>query len=397
MPVWLKDFLGDRIQINSVLIVLCFVSVLTLSSQSAASYPSYLLALSMVLSVRHWNDVFQQKLFWLAFALLGYLSLSTFWSEPFEWRSVFGISTRALLVLTFVVALAECQLRGDVQRWLGRALAVAGAGAAVAAILLYNVEPPADGRLSGLGQLDNPVVIGLVLGAVLVMLAHMLMTDASRLWRLVAIFGAVSVFYAILLSGSRNAMVSATLGVLVVTFSTHIGSPERFTAAALALLVVVGSAVAALLANGVGEELLFPRGGSFRADIWSYVIERVFAEGPVFGLGIATPDSIPLADRTLSHPHNMYLSVLFQGGLIAFLLFLALIAGTLASLFAAYATRGAKLGLGLLTMALSSYLLDGHELIDKVGETWFLFWLPVGVALGLAWVGPLGVAPEEVD
>ena len=25
------------------------------------------------------------------------------------------------------------------------------------------------------------------------------------------------------------------------------------------------------------------------------------------------------------------------------------------------------------------------ELVDKVGETWFLFWLPVGIGLGLSW------------
>jgi len=54
-------------------------------------------------------------------------------------------------------------------------------------------------------------------------------------------------------------------------------------------------------------------------------------------------------------------------------------------LFAGYDRRSARLALGLLAVALTSYLLDGHELIDKVGETWFLFWLPVGIALGLAW------------
>ncbi len=391
MPAWLKDFLGDRIQINSVLIVLCFASVLALSSQSAASYSSYILALSMIASFRRWNDVFRLRLFWLMLILLAYLSLSVFWSQPFSWRSVLGIFSRSLLVLTFVVALAECQLRGDVQRWLGRVLAIVGTGSAVAAIVFYLLEPPVGGRLSGLGQLDNPVVVGLVLGAVLVMLGHMLMTDDDLRWRWIACIGSISVCYAIYLSGSRNATVSSILGVMVVIFSTRIRDPQRFAAAAVTLLTVAGSIFAALAVSEVGGEVLFPRGDSFRLDIWARVFERVMAEGPIFGLGISTPDMVPVGERTFSHPHNMYLAVLFQGGIVASFLFVALVIGCTASLFSAYNTKSAKLGLGLLTMAMSSYFLDGHELIDKVGETWFLFWLPVGIALGLTWVGSLAV------
>jgi hypothetical protein len=41
--------------------------------------------------------------------------------------------------------------------------------------------------------------------------------------------------------------------------------------------------------------------------------------------------------------------------------------------------------MGILAIALPSYLLDGHEIVDKVGETWFLFWLPVAISLALRW------------
>jgi len=36
-------------------------------------------------------------------------------------------------------------------------------------------------------------------------------------------------------------------------------------------------------------------------------------------------------------------------------------------------------------MALPAYLLDGHELLDKISDTWFLIWLPVALALSLRW------------
>lgn len=394
MPVRLKEFFGDRIQINSLLIVLCFVSVLALGSQSAASYPSYLLALSMLLSWRSWNDVFRLRTLWLALGFLTYLALSTLWSEPFSWRSVVGVCTRALLVILFVIALAECQLRGQVQLWLGRSLAVVGTGAAAAAIVLYWVEPPADGRLSGLGQLDNPIVVGLILGAVFIMLAHLLMSDSDRRWRWIGVIGAIVVLYAIFLSGSRNAMVSCLLGTGVLFFSTRVNDPERFAAASAALLILGIAMMAALMSGDATREILLPRGDSFRLEIWADVIERVFSTAPLFGFGLATPDHVHIGERTFSHPHNMYLAVLFQGGLVALTMFLALILGTILGLFNSYGNRAAKLAFGLFAMALSSYFLDGHEIVDKVGETWFLFWLPMGISLGLSWVRSLAVVSK---
>ncbi|HEY5645817.1 MAG TPA: hypothetical protein VIS76_07750, partial [Pseudomonadales bacterium] len=162
MRVRLRDFFGDRIQINSLLIVLCFASVLLLESQSAASYPSYLLALSVMLTVGQWNDVRSVPFFWCIASVIGYLLFTCFWSQPSIWRETVGMLARGVLVASFVVAMAECHSRGYVQQWLGRALAVVGALAAAGALLAYLVDPPRHGRLAGLGQLDNAVVAGLV-------------------------------------------------------------------------------------------------------------------------------------------------------------------------------------------------------------------------------------------
>jgi hypothetical protein len=81
----------------------------------------------------------------------------------------------------------------------------------------------------------------------------------------------------------------------------------------------------------------------------------------------------------------MYVAVFFQGGIIGLLLFALLTVATLRTLLLEYQQPSAKLALGLLALALVSYLLDGHELVDKVGETWFLYWLSLGLALGIQW------------
>jgi hypothetical protein len=84
----------------------------------------------------------------------------------------------------------------------------------------------------------------------------------------------------------------------------------------------------------------------------------------------------------------MYLSTLSQGGALALGLFLSLLLWTARVLVSQYSHREAKLGLAILAIAMPAYLLDGHELIDKVGSTWFLLWFPIAVALGLHWSWP---------
>jgi len=111
--------LPDRIAINSGLLVASFLAVLLLSSQSAASLVFYLLCISMLISVREWKDVFQCPMVWPIAAVLSYLALSSLWSEDFTGRDFFSQITRALLTFTFVVAVAECQLRGAMQKHLG--------------------------------------------------------------------------------------------------------------------------------------------------------------------------------------------------------------------------------------------------------------------------------------
>lgn len=385
MPVWLKDFFGDRIQINSVLIVLCFASVLALSSQSAASYPSYLLAVSMALTVSQWSDVFSTILAWLVVALLGYLCLSALWSDPATLRGVLGIGARGLLVFLFMVAMAECQLRGQVQRWLARALAVVGSFAAAAAIGWFIVEPNSYGRLFGLGQLDNPVVAALVFSAVIILVVQMTIVEQGRRWQAVGWLSLVVVATAVFLTGSRNSWISVGCAVGILLLAHRTEDRQRFVAGVVALLVIALAAVLALVANDATSEWLLPRGDSFRIDIWAYALDAVWNGARWFGFGILTPDQIPVGDRVFSHPHSMYVAIFFQGGLVGILLFALLTLLTVRTLLLEYQQPNAKLALGLLALALSSYLLDGHELVDKVGETWFLYWLPVGLAVGIQW------------
>ncbi len=375
----------DRIRIVGLLIALCFVGVLLLSSQSAASYPAYILSVVMVLTFQHWRDLFHVAGSWLVIAFLGYLTVSGFWSEPFsylEWQSK---AVRALMVFLFVAAMAECQLRGEVQRWLGRSLAVAGVLATVAALLGYYSDIPIDGRLTGYGQLDNPVVAGLIFGVVLLFLLDLFVSDPSARWRYVAIACAVPVAYTIFLTGSRNAWLCASIGGGVFVFCNVVADRQKFFTAALGLSVIFAGFLFMVTQNDELHAWLLPRGDSFRLEIWAAAFQLVWDHSPLFGMGVLTSDDIQIVSQTVNHPHNMYLAIFYKGGLVGLMLFFTLLGFCARTLHRNYGARDVRLALAIFALALNSYLLDGHEMIDKVGETWFLFWIPVGLCVGLNW------------
>jgi len=375
----------DRLFWMALLITACFVSVLLLRSQSAASYPSYFLTLLMLLSISSWIDVLKVDLLRWVLVLIFWLGLSAFWSSPYEGRETISIWVRVLLIASFVIAFAECQLRGQLQRWMASGLAVVGLLAIALAILNFFITDPEDGRLNGLGQLDTHVIAALVYGVVMVFALQIVMNHEARLWRVLAcgviLLGAVAVW----LSDSRNAWVSVGFGCMTYVLANVVKDRRQFIAAVFAGGVVLAVALVVLSIDETTRDLLLPRGDSFRLEIWSSVWARVVDGHLLFGLGAGTPDNVVHAGNEFLHPHSMYLSVLYQGGLVALFLYLVVLIYALVVLFRNLGHADAKLGIAVLAIAGSAHMLDGHELVDKVGATWFLVWLPVAIAVGLRW------------
>ena len=315
--------------------------------------------------------------------LLAYMVVTSFWSENIDTREVFSQLSRALLTLMFVVAVAECQLRGVMQRWLFAGLAWAGGGVATLCIVLFFVDPPADGRLNGLGQLDTHVVAGLVFGfAALAVLHDLLRGAGSPRWlSLMVLF---VLLFAVFLTGSRSAVVSLLIGIIALIAAHKFDRAPVFLATIAGLAVLLGGLLGLLLLSDEGRALVLPRGDSFRLFIWSRTLEKVLLS-PWWGLGISTPDDVVMGTLTFLHPHNLYLSVAYQGGVVGLALFLWLLLRSFRELLRSYSSSDAKFALSVLCMALPAYALDGHELLDKIGDTWFLIWLPVAIALGMRW------------
>lgn len=376
--------LPDRIAAESWILICCVASVLLLSSQSGASLLTYVLALLVLASPARWADVGGSRLFWLIAITLFYFALSALWSEPFSWRDVMSVWVRALLIFCFVVAFAEVQLRGIISLWLRRGVAAVGLVAMVAAIAVYLWTNPSDGRLNGLGQLDTHVVAALVFGVVMIFALQVCLRD-SMPWKIVGGIALLAGAAAVIASDSRNAWVSVSVGLSVLALAESTSDRQRFVASLAAVALLLGVAVIALIMDAESRALVMPRGTSFRPEIWSEAIARLSEGNYWLGLGAYTSDDFFIQGIVFHHPHSLYLASLYQGGLIGLVLFLMLIGSTLSVLFDHYDQPDAKLGLAVLGIALPAFMLDGYELLDKIGSTWLLFWLPVAIALGLSW------------
>lgn len=372
-----------RVPISAAVLVFSFASVFVLTSQTGSSIPTYLLAILTLAGCRRWSGLWLDWTFLCAVGLVGYLAASSFWSDPFDARDAFSQWTRALAVACFIVAAAE-GFRGD---WFfrGLSLTIAGFGGAAAAVALvrFFAFPPDDGRLGGIGQLECQVCAALIFGVALLCTIHWVFEAPSLRWRALAVVNALCLSSAVFLTDSRNAWVAVPFACVVYVICRRSKSAAGFslfvTVFAISSLVLVG----ALLASPASEFLL-PRGDSFRPAIWAEILSRALARSPWVGNGVLTDDGILIGCYLLAHPHNMYLAVLFQGGVVAVALFAAVLVLSVRTLLKNFARQEAKLALGIYALALPAYLLDGHELLTRIGWTWMLIWLPVAISIALS-------------
>lgn len=382
--VW-ANVMEYRVPVTSCLLVVCLASMFVLTSQSASSLPTYLLALVVLTGLRRWSGLWESGVFLAAVGVATYLAASSFWSSPFDARGALSQFSRALLILSFVVAVAE---GFRVDWFLGRMTAtvtiVAGA-AACAALAVFIAAPPMDGRLTGLGQLDAIVPAALVFGVCLLFALSCAFVSHGPL-RYLAIGAAGVMVIAVALSGSRNAWVSVGFGVFVL-LAGRLAPRRSWFAVIVAVVTLVGLGTLVALWAGQLQGLhgvLLPRGDSLRLAIWGNTLDRVWTDCLWFGCGVLTDDTTVADGFTIPHPHNLYLTVLFQGGIIGLGALLGLIVLSLRALVRHYEAEEAKLALAMYAIALPAYLLDGHELVDKIGWTWMLVWLPVAISIGLA-------------
>lgn len=302
----------------------------------------------------------------LVFATYAALSLS--WSDPDQ--AVTSLIKRplyVLLVFAGIVGLTRYRYERLVQALTASAwIAVAGA---IVLLAGHALDGHGD-RLTGYGAFGNPLLISHVFGFFLVLwLAHW--TWQGRPFAPSVIVAVLALGALIVATGSRTPLVALT--VTVAWLALLLGNRRGV------MVLIAYLAVAAIVATG-WSDLLAQRGLSFRPQIWNETI-RLIMDQPLAGHGYGNPLQIRVEglDLTLSDPHNLALSVLYQCGAIGLVLWISLYATALTTGWRLRRDRAVFIGSAPVVYGLVAGLTEGGAFLSGPKEHWFLVWIPLAL------------------
>ena len=159
-------------------------------------------------------------------------------------------------------------------------------------------------------------------------------------------------------------MLATVAGLVTLILAHRVSDGRRLFLYLCVLVGVIATAMSYIWFNPELRDSLFPRGDSFRFTIWEASLSRL-AQSPWFGLGILTEDAVYDGQFWFDHPHNIYIAVAVQGGVVGLALFLWMLLRVVRELLKNLHQMDARLGLAVIGLALSAYVFDGHELLDN--------------------------------
>lgn len=231
---------------------------------------------------------------------------------------------------------------------------------------------------NGFADLDHPIVAGLYYGVFAVLIAwffvNFRMPARRTLFMALAMLGLV--LY-VTLTFSRGAWFSllAGGGVLLLLFQ------NRKSYGLLGLgCVVLMIAVYLFWPEFQNERNIGVNG---RDQIWQHWLSLL----PSFwlsGVGAGADMHFTFASGSkVIHAHSLYLQLWYEYGVVGLVLFLALLASLLWKGWVCRADPLARLGLALLVFAMVAMVSDIYAIFHRFSPYWVVFWLPVGILLGL--------------
>ncbi|WP_162960630.1 O-antigen ligase WaaL, partial [Pseudomonas aeruginosa] len=277
----------------------------------------------------------------------------------------------ALLFFCAAILALEAPLRLKTATWL----AALGAVISAAATLLQYYWDANPLRLTGYGALYNPLLSAHVYGAFTAFWLAYWMQSRPILAPLplisLALLGGL-----LIATGSRTPLVGLTAALMWLVLA---GDRKK------ALIALALALAGALLGYILYPEVITQRGASFRPEIWADALRQI-GEHPWLGHGYDHPMRIVLSNgMLLADPHNIELGVLFAGGIIGLLLWVAIYALAFAFSWKNRKSPAVLLASTWLVFGLAAGLTEGNAFLPRPKEHWFLIWIPMALLYAL-WI-----------
>ena len=132
---------------------------------------------------------------------------------------------------------------------------------------------------------------------------------------------------------TREMPVSVTLGVFAYGLAYRAAYWRQFLITLVGMGILMGILVVALAFGDATAQMVLPRGSSFRPEIWGETLRLILEEDALLiGRGILTSDDVMAGGILMPHVHNLYLALVHQGGLVALLLYIAVLTSAVCQL-----------------------------------------------------------------
>jgi O-antigen ligase len=295
-----------------------------------------------------------------------------------------------LLVMLWSLAMVVGMLLDNI-RHFNTALCIAVlilAGAALWSLVQYIGVVGSDFyryRLDRLGVRElNPILVGLV-ATILMLYCLMMARFAMESWQKAGYLVMALIFsVTLVLSFSRTAFIS--LLAVVFLYQFFIRNYKFAVTVSVFTILLLGVMVA-----DIGQDWLVNISRSHTLDLrlwgWRQTLQQI-SEHWILGYGVRAPFSVSWVGTPYEaispefyHPHNLFLSIWYQTGIIGLSLMLCMLSLIARKLHTLWFAREIRYFSCIFIFILVACLVDRPALIDRPSHAWLWFWLPLMVAL----------------
>jgi O-antigen ligase len=308
-------------------------------------------------------------IFLCALAFCSYTALTLLWSGTDRAASALKHSLYVILIFYAFTLPSLKQIRQIINASL--IFATLSALISIAYFLYFDPQH----RLPGYGALYNPLLTSHVYGMFsAISLSYLFLTNEKK-WIWTVCFIVLTTL--LLLTGSRTPLLALGASLLWLTLVTFNRRSIFLFSAGLAL---------GFLLFFFDPEIFTNRGLSYRPDIWREAWLQII-KNPLWGHGYDHPMAFKVEGirYTFADPHNLFLAVLFSGGILGLGLWFILYAVAIgfawrnrSDLFVIAASTAVIFGL-------TAGITEGKAFISRPKEHWFLIWIPLSL-LAATWL-----------
>ncbi len=321
------------------------------------------------------REIARHPVFRLILVYLGYMIVTSLWSETFSFYDFGQRLTLSIYILGFIsiTHFLNDRYKAGFDRMLKFAVFVAAIAAIVSLVVWYRYHAFPLSRAEGIGSLTNVNEFSNVYGVFALLATGYLLTTSSVREKTLYIFAVVAFLCFIWFGQSRTAFSALFITLLFLIF--HMAGQERIKP----IVWLIASVVILTIFFPGQVENAWLRGIGLRPLIWEGVIAEI-AEAPVFGHGLLSKMHIFVSGVDFQTAHNAFLHVLWKGGAIGLGLFIVLIGSAFRQAWLLGKERERFVTFSMLIFLAGIMLTGVDDVIVRPREQWMVFWFP------LAWL-----------